>query len=273
MNLDIVGMSLLHSIFSAVIILGLMFVMKITVDKIVSKHYNSDQEIRNGNLAVTLRRCGLYLGTAIAMYSIIGDWYMQLIDGATIIVFMLVAMYISEVIIFPNFDNIEALKNRNLAIGFSEAGLFIGTGIIATASFSGSGPWVSSIVFFILGQVILLAGVYFNEFVHKGTISEIEKGNTSAGIMLGGITIAYALILKGAIAGPFTGWLIDIQAFFISAIMGGLLIFLLASKVIERIFFSGNSIGKEVLANNYSVVSVVVAIKISIALIISGVVL
>lgn len=264
--------SLGNSIVSAAIVFGFIFLMKIIVDKIVSSHYVADTEIKNGNIAISLRRTGLYIGTAIALFSTINGWYMQIIDGAAIVIFMLLAMFISEVIIFPKFDNIEALKNNNKAIGFAEGCLFIATGIIASASFSGDGPWISSIVFFIFGQLILIGAIRINEFMHKGTMDEIEKGNISAGIMVGGLAIAYAFILKAAIAGPFNGWIQDISSFFISVIFGGLLLLLFTNKIIERLFFSGSSIGKEVLANNYAVISVVVAIKIAIAITISGVV-
>lgn len=264
--------AVLTSIVSAVIVFGFIYIMKKVTDKLVSAHYNADEQIRNGNMAISLRRIGLYTGTAIALFSTINGFTMQIIDGATVVVFMLIAMIISEKIIYPNFDNIVALKEGNLGIGFSEAGLYIGTGIIASASFSGNGPWFSSILFFILGQIILVGAVKINERNHPGTINGVKEGNKSAGIMLGGITIAYALILKGAISGPFNGWMVDIQSFFISAIIGGLLLLIFANKVIERVFFYGKSIKEELKKDNVSVISIVVGIKIAIALTISGVI-
>lgn len=262
-----------YSIWSAVIVFGLIYLMKLIVDKSVSSYYIADDQIKQGNMAISIRRIGLYTGTAIAMYSSINGWMMQLIDGITIVAFMLIALMISEKIILPSFNNIEALGKGNVAVGFTEAGLFIGTGIIASGSFSGEGPWISSIVFFALGQIVLLTAIRLNEIFHKGTLKEIENGNTSAGIMVGGLLIAYALILKSAIQGPFNGWVVDIESFFLSAAYGGLLLILFANKAIEKIFFKESSIGQEILKNNYSVAGVVAAIKIAIAITIGGVII
>lgn len=267
-----VSQSLGHSIVSATIVFSFIFIMKIIVDKIVSSHYVADKEIITGNIAISLRRSGLYIGTAIALFSTIDSWYIQIIDGAAIIIFMLLAMFVSEVIIFPKFDNIIALKDNNKSIGFAEAGLFIATGIIAAGSFSGEGPWISSIVFFILGQLILIGAININEYLNKGTITAIQNGNISAGLIVGGLAIAYALILKATIAGPFHGWIQDISSFFVSVFFGGILLLLFSNKIIERLFFSERSIKKDVLDDNYAVISVVVAIKIAIAITISGVV-
>lgn len=265
------GESVFYAIRSAVIVLGFLYLMKLAMDKVVSSHYVSDDEIKVGNTAVSLRRAGLYIGTAIALFSTINGLETQLIDGATIIVFMILANMVSEHIVFPKFDNLLAIKNKNMSMGFAEAGLFIATGIIASGSFAEDGPWLSSILFFTLGQIFLILAILINEKLHKGTINEIKKGNISAGIMIGGLAIAYALVLKGAIAGPFNGWFIDIQAFLVSALFGGFLIIIFANKIIERLFFKGKSIHKELIENNYSVITVVVTIKIAIAITISGV--
>lgn len=263
------------SFVSAAIVFGFMYLTKIIMDKLVASKYDANWQIEeNDNLAVALRRLGLYGGVAIAMLFTIGsDVVVQLIDGATIVAFMVIALLISEKIVFPSVDNTLALRDKNVALGFAEGGLFIATGIIAMGSMSGEGPWVSTIVFFALGQVVLLVAVKILEKIHSGLLKDIVAGNTAAGIMLGGLTIAYALILKGAISGPFTGWEYDIGMFFLSTILGGILLFVFANTAIDKLFLPGTSIKKEIQEKNVAAISVVVTLKIAIAFIIGGAVI
>jgi len=266
--------SVLTSFLSAAIVFGFMFLIKVIMDKLVASHYDADVEIEeNNNLGIALRRAGLYGGIAIAMFFTLGDIKMQFINGATVVGFMFIALIISEKIVFPSFDNTVALKAGNVSLGFAEAGLYLGTGVIAMASMAGTGPWISTIVFFVLGQLVLLLAVRLAEFTNKGLLEEIKLGNVAAGIMLGGMTFAYALILKGAIMGPFTGWAADITAFAISTVLGGLMLFLFANKAIDKLFLPGSSITKEIKEKNVAAITVVIGLKIAIAFIISGAVL
>lgn len=267
--------NVVYSFISAIIVFGFMYLAKLLVDVRVKKIYNADIEIEEeNNFAVALRRAGLYIGIAIAMFGAIkGSFFLQIIDGFIILSFMMISMTISEHIIFPKINNLEALKNKNIAVGIIEFSLYVATGIIAFASFEGHGPWYASIVFFILGQILLVAMTRIYEILHPNILKNIQENSIASGILLGGIIIAYSMLLKAAVEGPFTSWTDDLIAFSISAILGLIMLLILANKAVDRLFLTGSNIKKELEEENPAALFVVVSVKIAIAYVISGVVL
>ncbi len=275
-----------QSIIYALIVFLFIFVAKKIADKKVSALYNADHEIEvSRNMAVAFRRAGLYLAIGIAMFAAVGsdngastfveDLLIQALDGVLIMVFLFVAMLINDKFILRNINNDEAVKENNIAVGLVEFGAYIATGLIAYGSFSDVGPWYSSIVFFILGQAVLIGMVLIYEYSTKfNVLDEIKKGNISAGLMVSGILIAYSLILKASIIGPFSGWYEDITAFGVSAISGILLLLIIANKAIENLFLPGTDLHKEIVIDqDIPPIIVVVSVKITLALIIGAVVL
>jgi uncharacterized membrane protein YjfL (UPF0719 family) len=261
-----------------------MFIAKKLADFRVRGVYNADYEIETAeNTSVALRRVGLYLGIAIAMFGALStgntngfekDLVAQLVDGSLIIIFLAVAMYINDKILLSGIDNTQALKDNNISVGLVEMGAYIGTGLIAYGSFAGTGPWYSSIVFFILGQIMLIAMVKVYEYFSSyDALEEIKNGNIPAGLMVGGTMVAYGLILKASIMGPFNGWEQDLIGFGISA-FSGIVLLVLVNMGIDKLFLPNTNVHKEIkIDRDLPPIMVVVAVKIAIALTISAVVL
>lgn len=275
-----------QSVIYALIVFLFIFIAKKIADKRVSVLYDADYEMAvSKNMAVSFRRAGLYMAIGIGMFAAVGadngtsgffdNILLQSLDGFLIITFLFLAMYINDKFILKGINNDEALKNNNIAVGLVEFGAYIATGLIAYGSFADSGPWYSSIVFFILGQAVLIGMVLIYEYTTKfNIIEEIKKGNIPAGLMIAGILIAYSLILKASVIGPFNGWGEDLTAFAISTISGILLLLIIANKAIENIFLPDTNIQKEIVEDqDIPPIIVVVAIKITLALIIGSVVL
>ncbi|NQY95354.1 MAG: DUF350 domain-containing protein [Campylobacteraceae bacterium] len=275
-----------QSMVYAVVVFLFFFLAKKIADKRVSVLYNADHEIVSAqNMAVSFRRAGLYLAIGIGMFAAAGSdstssgfidsLLLQIVDGILIMFFLFCAMYINDKFILKNINNDEALKNNNIAVGLVEFGAYVATGLIAYGSFADTGPWYSSIVFFILGQSVLVVMVLIYEYSSKiKVLEEIKNGNIAAGLMVAGILIAYSLILKAAIIGPFSGWSEDLLAFAISAISGILLLLVIANKAIENIFLPNTDIYKEIVVDqDIPPIIVVVAVKITLALVIGAVVL
>lgn len=263
-----------------------MLLAKLISDHAVKKQYNANQEIEeHANLAVGLRRTGLYLAVAIGMYGSIssgnsyGFWqdaWTLAIDGMLIVVFTMVSRLLSDWVIIHNIDNTKAVKEGNLAVGLVEAGGYIATGLIMYGSVSGQGgSWWSSIVWFVLGQIAILILAFLYEWVAPyKVVKNIREGNAAAGLMLGGMMVAMGFILKGAISGPSIGWIPDLQAFGISLINSIALLLVIFHQFVDRIFLPGTTIRTEIERDkNISAISVVVAVKIAMALFISAIVL
>ena len=117
-----------------------------------------DVHIDDGNVAVGLRRAGLYLGIAIALSGALGgasrgillDLIQLLLDGLIITGFMFSSRFINDFFMLGNINNDnECIKTfelangtkivGNTAVGMVEAGMYIATGFILNGAISGSG--------------------------------------------------------------------------------------------------------------------------------------
>ncbi len=272
---------IIQSVVFATIVFIFMWLAKKIADYNVKNIYNADHEIETAeNMAVAFRRVGLYLAISIAMFGAINTNMKsygittQLIDGSLILVFLSIAMLINDKILLGAIDNSKALKEKNISVGITEMGNYIATGLIAYGSFVDIGPWYSSIVFFVLGQIMLVAMVKVYEYFSSyDALNEIQNGNVPAGLMISGTMIAYGLILKAAIAGPFISWSIDLQNFAISA-FSGIIMLIIANLIIDKVFLPNTTVYKEIkIDKDIPPIMVAVAVKIAVAIIIGAVIL
>lgn len=233
----------------------------------------------DNNLAVSLRQLGLYVGIAIGMVGAItgpdlGDYETTtkrlLVDGALVTSFLLVAKWINDHFILPYIDNDdEVFIEKNLAVGIIEFGGYFATGLIAYGSMSGEGgPWWSSVPYFFLGQTALLVFVrVYERFVAIRT--EVKKGNAAAGVLIAGMLTAYGFILSASIAGPFMGWMADLESFGTSAVVGIILVLVL-QRVVDKLFLPTSDVCTEVCRDqNIAAVLMVSGIRIVLMLVIS----
>lgn len=204
----------MYYVMYALVYLALATVMKYILNFKSADHYSADDQIADGNMAVGLRRSGAQLGLAIAMVGvmsgtsspdIVNDLINTITYGFVAMGFMLVSLFITDKAVLPKVNNTAELKKGNVAIGLVEFGTLVMTGLLAYASIKGDdGGIVSSIVYFIAGQITMIVLVLLYEKVFAKNINPIAcvlDGNLSAGIYLSGKIIAYGLILQSAIIG------------------------------------------------------------------------
>jgi uncharacterized membrane protein YjfL (UPF0719 family) len=264
---------IITSLISVGIAFGVLVVARAIIHAIFKKEYTSVTEIEKNNISVALRNAGIYIGIAIAMIGVISSPVEQLIDGFSAMIFVIVASTISDKIIFSKIDNTKEIGEGNISLALAEFGVFVGTGIIALGSFTGTGPYISSIVFFIIGQIVLIGTILLAELFYKNIKNEIINGKVSAGLFLGSMIISMSIILKSALIGDFTGYTQDILSFLEYAIFGYILMFIFANKLIDFIFLPKSKILENIEKDNISALAIVSAIKLSIAFIISGVII
>jgi uncharacterized membrane protein YjfL (UPF0719 family) len=231
---------------------------------------------KENNRAVALRRFGLYTGISIALAGVMTDdvsgieVLIFLLDGAIATVIFFIAHFINDYAIVPHVRNNELIKAGNVSTGILEAGSFIATGILLNGVFSGTdGGTFYSIVFFFLGQMLLIFAVLVHQKLYRFNVTKcMVEGNMSAGITVAGLLIAYSLILRSSVSGEFTGWAESIGWFGISAITGmaALIIF---EKAADWLFLPKTKIADDLCADNTAAVIIVQAIVISLGLIIS----
>ncbi len=150
-------------------------VLKYVLNMKAASHYSADEQIADGNLAVGLRRIGAQLGLAIAMMGVLSgssaeslasDLIDSAVYGLVAVIFIISSLVVTDRLVMSGINNQSALKNNNHAVGTVEFGMLVATGIIAHSSIAGDGGGIlSSVVYFIAGQITLVALVVFYEKV------------------------------------------------------------------------------------------------------------
>jgi uncharacterized membrane protein YjfL (UPF0719 family) len=283
MNIEQYGIYILY----AFVYMAFMLSLKYALNFMSAKHYNADEELAGGNLAAGLRRTGAQLGLAIAFMgllsgpsntSIVQDFITTGIYGALAVCFMLSSLVFTDRLVIPGVNNTQAIKGNNIAVGIVEFGMLVGTGIIAHSSIVGEGGgMVSSLCYFLAGQVTLVALVLFYEKIISRNFNIIESigdGNIASGIYIGGKLIAYALILKSAIAGNATDATLSymMSEYLLLAVTG--MIFLYVFEYFIDLLIITSSTVKEILTEDRMVPALQLSVaKIGMALILSNAIL
>lgn len=282
MNIAVTLSGLGHSLIYVIVSIFFIWLVK-KIDDWRTKDFNDDDHIDNGNLCVGLRRAGLYLGIAIALSGAVSgasngffiDLIQLLVDGLIITGFMFSSRFINDFIMLGHVNNdAECIKTftrpdgtrvtGNTAVGAVECGMYIATGFILRGAISGAGGTffqsvASAVVFFILGQIALLAFGFLYELITPFNVrNEIKENNPAAGIGLGGILTALGIILMGSISGPFTGWSNDLVSFGIYTAFG-IIMLLIVKTVVDRLLLPTTSIAVEVKEDQNSAALIVVA--------------
>lgn len=233
---------------------------------------------KNVKLALAWRNTGLYLGVAIALAAVFSgnnfhdtDRFLILpLNGAMISLFLVTAQFINDKFIVSRVNNSEAIGKGNVAVGVTEFGGFVATGLIAYGSFWGvNGSWLPAIAFFFVGQVFVVLFFRFFDWLHPvDFLGEICRGNTAAGTVVAGMLVSLGLVLKTAVAGDFAGWKVSSLGFLTYAGLGVVLL-LVFYYLLAKVFFGKINQTKEInegdtaLALELAVGEVAIAVALS----------
>lgn len=275
-----------------VIALMIMYALKQALNFKSKSILTADKELSNGNLAVALRRTGAQMAVGLAMLGVLSspsqnefavDAALSIGYGFIAIGFILVTLLITDRILLPGICATTALKERNLSVGFVEFGMLTATGIIAYSSLYGGGDsiggFISSLVYFAVGQMVLLSMIYFYEKIAQKRfklLSEISSGHVSAGIYLAGKLVAFALILKLAIIGNgrveefnFASAAID----FITAAGVGFIFLWVSELILDKVIVTSSTIKEALEKDNIAPIIHLTVAKFALALILSAAIL
>jgi uncharacterized membrane protein YjfL (UPF0719 family) len=265
----------LMMLINIILVLVFLFISKKIADAIT--RFDDDAEIsRDANLAVALRRFGIFTGICIAFQAVIfsmtsyADIGFFCVYGLVITIVFFVAHFINDYIIIHGVKNNDLIRDGNIPTGIIEAGAFIATGILVNGAFSGDeGGILSAVVFFFLGQVVMIAAIFLHQKIYNfNVVACVKENNASAGAAVSGLLIAYSIILRSSIAGNFVGWTKSLTAFFVSAIVG-MISLIIFERIAAMIFLPKMSIRESIHAGNTAAIILVVSITIALSLIIS----
>jgi uncharacterized membrane protein YjfL (UPF0719 family) len=116
----------------------------------------------------------------------------------------------------------EIVANRNTAAGAVECGVYLASGLVlAGALREPGGSLVTTVVFFLLSQfVLLLLGRLYQLWSGYGIAREICGGNLSAGVAFGLTLVALSLLMFKATSGEFIDWTTNLTFFAFDAVIG-----------------------------------------------------
>ncbi|MFZ2447350.1 MAG: DUF350 domain-containing protein [Syntrophobacteraceae bacterium] len=260
--------------------LGFMWALKLLDGRRTS--FNEDDQMISGkNLAVSLRKSGMYLGLAFGLagtffgpsHGLATDLTNFMIAGIVLLVLLFVAFVINDKVILCRVDGDKSISEGNTAVGLVEFASYLSSGIIMHGAFSGEGGGLpAAAVFFLLGQAGLVIAFYLLEALTPRNIcEEIElRQNAAAGMDVAGMLIALSIILRSSLAGPFTGWVPGLKGFGLYLVAG--LIALAVFRFLgNRIFVPGSSYDQQIsVARNLPAATLSSVVQVGLALVIAG---
>jgi uncharacterized membrane protein YjfL (UPF0719 family) len=252
-----------------------LFIAKKIADGIT--RFDDDQAIREaGNMAVALRRFGLFLGLGVAMTGVMSgglsrlDMLTYILDGGIAVLLFFLAHYVNEYLLVPGVSNNDLIKAGNVPTGLVEAGSFLATGILLNGAFAGEeGSLLTAVVFFLLGQSFMVIAVKIHQKVYRFNVTAcLKEQNLSAGVTVAGLLVSYSFILRTTIAGNFAGWADSLGYFTASALTGivGLFVF---ERLAGFVFLTRIRITDEIARANTAAAILIQGITLTLALIIS----
>ena len=265
----------LVKILYMILVIVFLFISKKIADAVT--RYDDDAQIRqNDNLAVALRRFGIFVGICIALQAVIiddssyRDAGFFAVSALIVVVVFFIAHFINDVVIVPGASNNDLIRAGNVPTGVIEAGAFIATGILVNGAFSGDeGGIISAAAFFFLGQIVMIAAIFIHQKIYRFKVTRcVLDNNLSAGVAVAGLLVAYSIILRASIAGDFTGWISSLTAFAISALTG-MIALIVFERIAALIFLPKTSIGEAIRGGNTAAIVLVQSITIALSLMIS----
>jgi uncharacterized membrane protein YjfL (UPF0719 family) len=237
-SLEQTGIGSVFAILLSVLLIGVAFLR----DFLVKEYKTIDEIVFKKNFAPAIRLAGVALGISLGMAGFMGggttvDFLAELktlgLEGGIMVVMIMLSALIADRVILRGINNNQAVAEGNSAVAIVELGAFVSTGLIAWGSFSGEGGGLlSSVVFFVLGQTILiLVAALYQKRTRFDSIEFIKKGSNPAALMLAGTMIAMAIIMRGAISGNFVSWPVDLATFAISIVAGYILLWIVTELV------------------------------------------
>ncbi|MCI5123711.1 MAG: DUF350 domain-containing protein [Candidatus Electrothrix sp. AR5] len=194
---------------------------------------------------------GSAIGDSVAETATIGSLFLEAAIDLGYAVFGILALNLCrkvvDLAILYKFSTVkEIITDRNVGTGAVEAGAMIATALMIAGAVNGEGSFLSTVVFFLLGMLLLILFSHFHAFLTPyDDHDEIEKDNVAAGAYLGFSLIALGIIVLKAIAGDFVSWSYNLSWFAGYAVLGFLGLAVL-QKIILVIFLPGANIEEEI---------------------------
>lgn len=258
MELQTIGMGVIY------IVLGVTVLFLAKLIKDVVTPFRVDEELTGrDNPAYGLVLSGYFAGvTIVFLGATIGPDLERPLDLAKVasavatdfayslggIFAMLLGRIVLDRLVLTKFNTQkEIIEDRNVGTGAVEAGALVATALTVAGAVHGEGGGpMSALIFFVLGQLVLMFYVAIYQLVTKYDVHrEIEQDNVAAGVALGMNMIAVAIVLLKGIAGDLVDWQDKLTWFAVDVTVGVTLLLGLRT-VTDVLFLPNTTIGHEI---------------------------
>lgn len=252
-------------------------------DDLRTSKFDDDRCIVNdGNVALGIRRAGLYLGGMIAMAGVLSgsskglaaDLVGVLVFGVAAYAALFVARFLCDTVILAGIPDDEECLKGNVAVGIVEFGIFVATGIVLNGALAGDETsWLRGLgaflVFFALGQMIFIVVAFvYQRLTPFNDREAIRGGNRAVAVEFAGMAVAIAIVVRGGLLGSSEGLAADVVSFLVGAVFGIVVLFLF-QLVLRWVFLPGADLVAALRADNLAVALTLQAVTIAFALLLA----
>jgi uncharacterized membrane protein YjfL (UPF0719 family) len=201
------------------------------------------------------------------------DIKMTLIWSAVGVSLLLISRLLCDKLMLPSFSNkVELVRDRNVGVGFVQAGAYVSTALVLKASLSSPVdlPLLEDIgltaIWFIVSQIlIILYSIAYQKTTKHDIHQELKNDNAAVGVALAGNIIAFGILLSFFIA-VYDSILGLIIWAVLSMVMLGLVRF-----AVDKLILPGHSLSTELSEDrNWGAGAIEAVTAIGAALIITG---
>jgi uncharacterized membrane protein YjfL (UPF0719 family) len=266
-----------------------VFVVLVVIARFILNHWasiDSDNDSTvlegEGNMAVAIRHGAFYIAFGIALFATMdlsggassfgGILLESLAWGAGILVALLLSLFINDKLVLPYVDNSRAIGQNYVSVAMVEMGTLLGSAFIMSGTMHGTGSILSTIVFFLIGQVAMVAVMrLYDKISPIDYQNEIGLGNNvAAGLHIAGKVIAIALIIRNAVSGDSQGWTTDLLSAGLSFVVGWFALFIV-EWLVDLALFPNVTVKDLIAARKAPPIVLLSAISIATALFVTAV--
>lgn len=254
-------MDFLETLLTSLIYIALCFILFL-IGKGVFSLFHRDVEVHkelveHDNVAFAIAHVGYFIGILLAIGSaIVGPSHglvQDIIDisiyGLLAVLLLNISLIINDKIILRKFSlRKEISEKQNIAIGLTEAGMAVATGLILMGSVSGEGgSFITALAFWAMGQVLLvLTALFYGAIIKFDLHEQLGKANIAVGVAFAGALIAIANLIRFGLSGEFETWQENLTNVGIEVAVG--LVFLPAVRIVaDKLLLPGQNLTDELV--------------------------
>lgn len=212
----------------------------------------------NDNPALGIRYAFFLLSVVVALRNIIHpsginiweDLNVLSLYSVLIIAMLLVSRYVNDWFILSGFkNNKEVIGEGNTAVATVEGATFLATALNVSGAFAGfEGGFAVSLVWFAVGQGLLIALAYAYRKIIPETFAELDTHNNACAFSLAGLLVAAGMTVGAAVSGPFHSWRQDLTA--VGVYIVGWIVFMTVFHLISnKITLPSTTLKKEIISD------------------------